>query len=139
MTISQYLGRGSTSRGAISINGALNMFVSAAPYLQTAEDRAAIITSIKNMQTAISKNPDITFTVPSANLTVEEYVDSVGTCLQPIENPANPLNSYLRPLQPAVQTTGSELPRLEQTVDLLAELPWLISTLRSMVLRTSMS
>ncbi|PSN74394.1 cellobiose dehydrogenase-like protein [Corynespora cassiicola Philippines] len=77
MTISQYLGRGSTSRGAISINGALNMFVSAAPYLQTAEDRAAIITSIKNMQTAISKNPDITFTVPSANLTVEEYVDSL--------------------------------------------------------------
>jgi len=77
MTISQYLGRGSTSRGSLSINGALSMYVSSAPYLNTQEDRAAVITSIKNMQKAISKFPEIVFEVPSPNVTVEEYVDSL--------------------------------------------------------------
>jgi cellobiose dehydrogenase (acceptor) len=77
MTISQYLGRGSTSRGALSINGALGIFVSKAPYLQTAEDREAVITSIKNMQAAIAKLPEIVFEVPAPNVTVEAYVDSL--------------------------------------------------------------
>lgn len=77
MTISQYLGRGSTSRGALSINGALGMFVSKAPYLQTKEDREAVIMSIKNMQKALSTVPQIVFSHPSPNITVEEYVDSI--------------------------------------------------------------
>ncbi|KAF2744904.1 hypothetical protein M011DRAFT_428071 [Sporormia fimetaria CBS 119925] len=77
MTISQYLGRGSNSRGALSINGALNIVVSKSPYLATAADRSAVITSIKNMQKAIAKHPEIVFEVPAANVTVEEYVDSL--------------------------------------------------------------
>jgi cellobiose dehydrogenase (acceptor) len=77
MTISQYLGRGSTSRGALSINGALSMYVSKAPYLQTKEDLEVVIQSIKNMQKAIAKVPEIIFEVPSPNVTVEDYVKSL--------------------------------------------------------------
>jgi len=77
MTISQYLGRGSSSRGALSINGALNVFVSKAPYLQTQADTDAVITSIKNMQKALAKLPAITFQVPAPGVSVEDYVASL--------------------------------------------------------------
>jgi cellobiose dehydrogenase (acceptor) len=87
MTISQYLGRGTTSRGQLSINGALGMFVSKAPYLQTKEDVAAVVTSIKNMKKAIAAFPEITMTVPSASQSVEDYVASLP--LTPASRRAN--------------------------------------------------
>jgi len=77
MTISQYLGRGSSSRGAASITSALNMVVSKAPYLQTQADTDAIVTSIKNMQKAIAKLPAITWQVPAPGVTPEDYVASL--------------------------------------------------------------
>lgn len=77
MTISQYLGRGSTSRGALSINGALGMVVSKAPYLQNEADTSAVIAGIKSMMASIKKNPLVEFQVPSANQTVEQYVASL--------------------------------------------------------------
>lgn len=78
LTISQYLGHGSTSRGSLSINGALSIFVSKAPYLQNQADTDVVIAGIKSMMNAIKKNPAIEFQVPSANMTVEQYVASVG-------------------------------------------------------------
>ncbi|KAF2685445.1 hypothetical protein K458DRAFT_337564 [Lentithecium fluviatile CBS 122367] len=77
LTISQYLGRGSSSRGAASINGALSMYVSKAPYLQTEADTAAVIQGLKNIQKAIAKVPSITWEVPAGNQTIEEYVASL--------------------------------------------------------------
>ncbi|CAE7185711.1 hypothetical protein CFE70_006339 [Pyrenophora teres f. teres 0-1] len=77
MTISQYLGHGSTSRGALSINGALNMFVSKAPYLQNDADTGVVIAGIKNLMTALAKNPQITWQVPPAGQSVEDYVASL--------------------------------------------------------------
>ncbi|RMZ68244.1 fungal cellulose binding domain-containing [Pyrenophora seminiperda CCB06] len=77
MTISQYLGHGTTSRGALSINGALSMFVSKAPYLQNDADTGAVIAGIKSIQAALAKNPQITWQVPPANQTVEDYVASL--------------------------------------------------------------
>ncbi|KAF1962546.1 cellobiose dehydrogenase-like protein [Byssothecium circinans] len=77
MTISQYLGRGSTSRGSLSINGALGITVSKAPYLQTQADTDAVIAGIKSMQKAIAKNPSITWQVPVPGTTVEDYVASL--------------------------------------------------------------
>lgn len=77
LTISQYLGRGTTSRGALSINGALSIFVSKAPYLQNDADTSAVIAGIKSMMTAIKRNPAIEFQVPPANQTVEQYVASL--------------------------------------------------------------
>lgn len=77
MTVSNYLGRGSTSRGQLSINGALNMFVSKHPYLQTQEDFDAVVTSIKSLQKAFSSLPGIVWEVPAPNVTVEAYVKSL--------------------------------------------------------------
>ncbi|KAF1937015.1 cellobiose dehydrogenase [Clathrospora elynae] len=77
LTISQYLGHGTTSRGELSINGALNIFVSKAPYLQTDADTGVVIAGIKSMMKAIAKNPDIEMQVPPANMTVEAYVASL--------------------------------------------------------------
>ncbi|KAF2871105.1 cellobiose dehydrogenase-like protein [Massariosphaeria phaeospora] len=77
LTISQYLGRGTTSRGNLAINGALNIVVAKAPYLHTQADVDAVITGIKSMQKAIAKIPEITFQVPAPNVTVEAYVKSL--------------------------------------------------------------
>ncbi|KAI8933358.1 hypothetical protein NX059_009977 [Plenodomus lindquistii] len=77
LTISQYLGHGSTSRGALSINGALGIYVSKAPYLQNDADTGVVIAGIKSMMKAIQKNPAIEFQVPPAGTTVEEYVASL--------------------------------------------------------------
>jgi cellobiose dehydrogenase (acceptor) len=77
LTISQYLGHGTTSRGALSINGALNMVVSKSPYLADQADTDAVIAGIKSMVKAIKKDPTIEFQVPPANQTIEEYVASL--------------------------------------------------------------
>nr|ADT70774.1 cellobiose dehydrogenase [Dichomera saubinetii] len=77
MTISQYLGRGSTSRGVLSITSGLTMQVSTVPYLRTDEDKAAVIQGIKNLQAALSKDPNIVFTQPPANTTVEDFVNDM--------------------------------------------------------------
>lgn len=77
MTMSQYLGRGSTSRGTLSINGALGMYVSKAPYLQTEADLEAVIASIENLQKAIAKVPEIVWEVPAPNVTARDYVKSL--------------------------------------------------------------
>lgn len=77
MTLSNYLGRGSTSRGVASINGALNMQVSTPPYLRNQADTDAVIASLKSMVKALSKNPDITMQVPPVGTTIEAYVASL--------------------------------------------------------------
>ncbi|KAF2646905.1 hypothetical protein P280DRAFT_465050 [Massarina eburnea CBS 473.64] len=77
LTISQYLGRGTTSRGSLSINGALSIVVSKAPYLQNQADTDAVVAGIKSMQAAVARIPDITWEVPAGNVTVEEYVASL--------------------------------------------------------------
>ncbi|KAF2113597.1 cellobiose dehydrogenase-like protein [Lophiotrema nucula] len=77
MTISQYLGRGSTSRGILSINGALNMYVSKAPYLHDQADVDAVVAGIKNVQKFIATIPEIVWEVPAPNVTVEAYVKSL--------------------------------------------------------------
>ncbi|KAF2090894.1 hypothetical protein K490DRAFT_71198 [Saccharata proteae CBS 121410] len=76
MTLSQYLGRGSTSRGALSITAGLTMTVSTVPYLHTDEDKAAVVQALKNLRTALAENPNITFIYPPANQTIEDYVDA---------------------------------------------------------------
>lgn len=76
MTISQYLGRGSKSRGRTTLDKNLNMVVSTVPYLQDAEDLAAVIQSIKNIQAALSNVQDLVFLSPGSNVSVEDYVAS---------------------------------------------------------------
>ncbi|KAH6638985.1 hypothetical protein C7974DRAFT_353168 [Boeremia exigua] len=77
MTISNYLGRGSTSRGVASINGGLTMEVTTSPYLRNQADTDAVIASLKSMVKAIQRNPQIELQVPPAGTTIEAYVASL--------------------------------------------------------------
>lgn len=78
MTVSQFLGRGTTSVGEVGIDANLSMRISTLPYLRTREDRDAIVQGIKNVKEALSTNPEIAFTGPAPGVSVEEYVDTVG-------------------------------------------------------------
>ncbi|KAI0888791.1 carbohydrate-binding module family 1 protein [Annulohypoxylon maeteangense] len=77
MTMSQYLGRGATSRGRMTITKALNTVVSTLPYLRDENDVQAVIQGIKNLQSALSNVRNLTWTYPSANTTVEDFVNDM--------------------------------------------------------------
>lgn len=77
MTMSQYLGRGATSRGRTTITSGLNMVVSTLPYLQDADDIAAVVQGIKNLQSSLASVKGLTWTYPAANTTAEDFVDDM--------------------------------------------------------------
>jgi len=83
MTISQYLGRGKTSRGRATINGALNMVVSKTPYVNTDEDVAAIAAGIDMLKEQLASDPNIDIVYPPKNMTTTEflaqYPDTTGS------------------------------------------------------------
>lgn len=74
MVLSQYLGRGKTSTGALSINPDLSISVTDLPYNKTQGDFDAIVQGIKNVQAAMAKNKDITVVFPNASQSVENFV-----------------------------------------------------------------
>lgn len=82
MVLSQYLGRGKTSRGRITITPSLSMTVSELPYVNTAGDVAAIVQGIKNLKDVVAKNSKLTMKYPTADQSVEDFVaaqpNSVG-------------------------------------------------------------
>ncbi|KAI1089568.1 carbohydrate-binding module family 1 protein [Rostrohypoxylon terebratum] len=77
MTMSQYLGRGATSRGRMTITKALTTVVSTLPYLRDKNDVQAVIQGIKNLQAALSNVQNLTWTYPSVNTTVEDFVNNM--------------------------------------------------------------
>ncbi|KAH8680545.1 cellobiose dehydrogenase [Xylariales sp. PMI_506] len=77
MTMSQYLGRGATSRGRMTITPALNTVVSTLPYLHDKNDVAAVIQGIKNLQAALANVKNLTWTYPTPNITVEDFVNNM--------------------------------------------------------------
>jgi cellobiose dehydrogenase (acceptor) len=83
MTLSQYLGRGSTSRGRMTITEGLDTVVSTLPWLHDPQDRLAVIQGIKNVQSALALVPNLTYTYPPSNQTVEDFVDNVSSALHP--------------------------------------------------------
>ncbi|KAF2220696.1 hypothetical protein BDZ85DRAFT_203325 [Elsinoe ampelina] len=76
MTISQYLGRGSTSRGRLTITPSLSMTVSDPPFLKTDEDKAAVVQGIKNLRAAFANVSGVEIIYPAANITAEAFVAS---------------------------------------------------------------
>ncbi|KAK5711780.1 hypothetical protein LTR17_018223 [Elasticomyces elasticus] len=74
MTISQYLGRGKTSRGRTVISGNLAMSVSDLPYLNNEHDLAAVASGIDFLKTSLAKDPAIKMVYPSANQTTAEFL-----------------------------------------------------------------
>lgn len=78
MTCSQFLTRGSTSSGTLTIDSNLKMNISVSPYAVTAEDRSAIVKGMETFLNAIRNNPEITITQPADNVTVQDYVNNVS-------------------------------------------------------------
>lgn len=79
MTLSQYLGRGAVSRGRLNILKDLTMAVSQVPYLRDANDIAAVIKGIENLQQALSGVKNLTWLQPSPNVTATDYVNAVSS------------------------------------------------------------
>jgi len=78
MTLSQYLGRGATSRGRTAINANLNMVVSTVPYLHDPKDVAAVIQGIENLQAALSRVKNLTWVDPPPGTSATDYVNNVS-------------------------------------------------------------
>ncbi|KAK3295479.1 uncharacterized protein B0H64DRAFT_146794 [Chaetomium fimeti] len=77
MTISQYLGRGATSRGRMTITPALTTVVSDVPYLKDPNDKEAVIQGIINLKTALNTVEGLTWTFPNASVSARDYVDNM--------------------------------------------------------------
>ncbi len=77
MIMSQYLGRGSVSRGRMTITRRLDTFVSLPPYLHDDLDKEVVIRGIESVQEALKNVPNITWITPAPNQTVTQYVNSV--------------------------------------------------------------
>lgn len=93
MTMSQYLGRGAVSRGKLSIKADLSMAVSTVPYLHNANDVAAVIKGIENLQQALSNVPNLTWIQPAPGVSAKDYVNNVS----PTSYSLSPLTSLLIP------------------------------------------
>ncbi|KAL2174406.1 cellobiose dehydrogenase [Thermothelomyces heterothallicus CBS 202.75] len=77
MTITQYLGTGSRSRGRMTITRRLNTVVSTPPYLRDEYDREAVIQGIANLRESLKGVANLTWITPPSNVTVEDFVDSI--------------------------------------------------------------
>ncbi|MCJ1306576.1 hypothetical protein MMC25_000219 [Agyrium rufum] len=77
MTLSQYLGRGKTSKGRATISPSLGMQVGTLPYLTTANDLAAVVQGITNIQNVLNKVSGLTWVSPAPGQSAADYVASV--------------------------------------------------------------
>ncbi|KAE8154660.1 hypothetical protein BDV25DRAFT_147246 [Aspergillus avenaceus] len=89
MTVSQYLGRGSTSRGRMTITSGLNTVVSTIPQLRDQADVDAVIKGIQNLQQAL-RGANLTWTYPAKNTTVVDFVNNM-----PVTTSARTANHWM--------------------------------------------
>lgn len=62
----------------MTITPALDTAVSTHPYLHNEGDKEAVIKGIKNLQNALNVIPNITWVLPPANTTVDDFVNNVS-------------------------------------------------------------
>ncbi|KAK0612791.1 cellobiose dehydrogenase [Bombardia bombarda] len=74
MTVTQYLGTGSVSRGRMVITRQLNTVVSIPPYLRNENDKAAVIQGLVNLQESLKNVPNLTWITPKANVTAAQFL-----------------------------------------------------------------
>ncbi len=78
MTITQYLGTGTLSRGRMTITKQLNTVVSTAPYLRDSHDREAVILGINSLRASLKGVSNLAWISPRADQATEQFVDSVS-------------------------------------------------------------
>ncbi|KAK3386881.1 cellobiose dehydrogenase [Podospora didyma] len=77
MTVTQYLGTGSVSRGRLTITRQLNTVVSTPPYLHDENDKAAVVQGLINLQESLASVANLTWITPRSNVTAAQFVNSV--------------------------------------------------------------
>jgi hypothetical protein len=78
MTITQYLGMGTTSRGRMGITPSLNTRVMTSPYLRNQYDKEAVVQGIEYIRGVLSQIQNLTWVVPKVNQTTTAFVNSVS-------------------------------------------------------------
>ncbi|ORY00652.1 cellobiose dehydrogenase [Clohesyomyces aquaticus] len=79
MTITQYLGMGTTSRGKMDITPQLNTRVVTAPYLRDAADKEAAIMGFNYIRTVLAKVDKLTWITPTSGQDTTAFVNSIPT------------------------------------------------------------
>ncbi|OLN93072.1 Cellobiose dehydrogenase 6 [Colletotrichum chlorophyti] len=77
ITISQYLGRGATSRGRMTIQPSLATAVTVNPYLNDKNDAEAVIKGLENLQAALKNVPNLVWSHPPPGTSVRDYVTNM--------------------------------------------------------------
>ncbi|KAL4892213.1 hypothetical protein BDV59DRAFT_193757 [Aspergillus ambiguus] len=76
ITVSQYLGRGMSSRGRLTLTASLDTTVSTLPWLRDQADIDAVIKGIENLQIALSRS-NLTWAYPTSNTSVADFVNEM--------------------------------------------------------------
>ncbi|KAK4651108.1 hypothetical protein QC762_611360 [Podospora pseudocomata] len=77
MTVTQYLGTGSTSRGRMTITRQLNTVVSTPPYLRTEHDKQAVVEGLISLQKSLANVANLTWITPRPGVSAEQFVNSI--------------------------------------------------------------
>lgn len=88
MTITQYLGTGTVSRGRVEIMGNMNTHVATPPYLRNQYDKEAVIQGIEYIRGVLSQVQNLTWVAPSVNQTTTAFVNSVSLSHDRVESAA---------------------------------------------------
>ncbi|KAF9873754.1 cellobiose dehydrogenase [Colletotrichum karsti] len=78
LTLSSFVGRGSSTVGRLAINGNMTISYAEIPYFQTEDDKKAAVIAGERMVAALRANPEITLVKPAPNQTVADYVNSIA-------------------------------------------------------------
>ncbi|PVI07312.1 cellobiose dehydrogenase [Periconia macrospinosa] len=81
MTITQYLGTGTISRGRLDITPTLNTRVITAPYLRNATDKEAVVQGIEHMRGVLNGVANLTWVTPTKEQNTTAFVDSIPAAL----------------------------------------------------------
>ena len=82
MTITQYLGTGTTSRGRMGIQGNMNTRVITPPYLREAADLDAVVKGFDYMRGVLSNIQNLTWITPTTSQNTTAWLKTVCITMQ---------------------------------------------------------
>ena len=82
ITLTQLLGRGSFSKGRMTISERLNTLASVPPYLRNDLDREVVIHAFENVKKMMENVEELSWTMPPPYLSARQFVETVSTLLR---------------------------------------------------------